>query len=647
MKKYLVLVASFAFFQVSAQNLEFKKQAFIQNKDSKLIVPTAEEAKEKAVIVNEATYVEIANDTTNELSGYYGSYKRVHINEGAAIDRYNKIILPISSKNDLLLLKARTINADGVVKEMGKEAIKEVKEDEKVYNMLAFEGLEVNGEVEYFYLIKTDVRTFGTHEMENEIPTRNHEFKLVSPSNLFYDLKLYNGDNQVDTVQINDKRVCSVSLKNAFPQLQEKYTAGLAEQKRVEYRLLYNTLRGEEKVFSWEDAGQKIQLFYTDSSKDTKKAVEKFLKKEKIIGKTELAKIRATENYIKANIGVKEEAESGSTVAVLTNKYGSKTEIIKLYATLFQVQNIAFEFVTGVSRYKKKFDKDFESWTFLDETFFYLPNQKKYLDATNPLSRLGMFDSGFEGTNALFVGPDVVSSKIEIREIPFSSPKENYDDIDAKITFSDAFDEIKVSTKRSFGGLQSASLKGYFTLSNDEQKASISNEILKSTLTPDAVFTDTKVENYNLNNENEVDEPMILSANGTIKSMIEKAGNKIFFKLGDIIGPQVEMYNEQPREHKIDVGTAHKYDRKIEIIIPEGYKVKGLENIKRDISYSFEGKPAMGFKSGYKLEGNTLKVTIDEYYNIVLLPKTEYDNFQKVINAAADFNKVTLVLEKK
>ena len=75
--------------------------------------------------------------------------------------------------------------------------------------------------------------------------------------------------------------------------------------------------------------------------------------------------------------------------------------------------------------------------------------------------------------------------------------------------------------------------------------------------------------------------------------------------------------------------------------------MKGLENIKRDISYSFEGKPAMGFKSGYKLEGNTLKVTIDEYYNIVLLPKTEYDNFQKVINAAADFNKVTLVLEKK
>ncbi|MEZ4905015.1 MAG: hypothetical protein R2822_26315 [Spirosomataceae bacterium] len=40
-------------------------------------------------------------------------------------------------------------------------------------------------------------------------------------------------------------------------------------------------------------------------------------------------------------------------------------------------------------------------------------------------------------------------------------------------------------------------------------------------------------------------------------------------------------------------------------------------------------------------------MTIDEYYKETLLPLAIYDTFQKIINAAADFNKVTLVLEKK
>ena len=54
----------------------------------------------------------------------------------------------------------------------------------------------------------------------------------------------------------------------------------------------------------------------------------------------------------------------------------------------------------------------------------------------------------------------------------------------------------------------------------------------------------------------------------------------------------------------------------------------------------------MGFVSGYKLEGKVLTITVEEYYKKVQLPISAYADFQKVINAAADFNKVTLILEK-
>jgi hypothetical protein len=56
---------------------------------------------------------------------------------------------------------------------------------------------------------------------------------------------------------------------------------------------------------------------------------------------------------------------------------------------------------------------------------------------------------------------------------------------------------------------------------------------------------------------------------------------------------------------------------------------------------------SMGFISTYKMEGDKLVVVVDEYYNVTKLPMSAYEPFRKVINAAADFNKIKLVLEKK
>jgi Domain of Unknown Function with PDB structure (DUF3857) len=644
--KKITLICLFFVQTIFGQNTEFSKQKFVLKADNQLIKPTASEAKEKAIIVNEQTYIEILADSSDELSCYYGSYKRVHLNDGSAIDRYNKIILPIASKNDLILIKARSISPNGTIKEVGNEAVKEVEEEKQVYNMLAFEGLEVGGEIEYYFLIKTDIRTYGSHSLQEEIPIRNAEFKIISPAHLVYDMKLYNRSQLQKIDSIDSKITTSIVLKDIQPQFEEKYTADKADEIRIEYRLLYNKSRGEEKVFTWQDAGEKLMTFMTADLKDSRKEVEKFIKKEKINGKNEVSKIRAIENFMKANIGIKEEAEGSSVMQVLQDKFGSDNSVSKAYIALFDAMDIPFDLVVGINRFKKRFDKDFESWAYLDNTFFYFPNQKLFLDPKNPFVRLGGFDPGLEGSDALFVQLKNGAIQTEIKQIPFSTVDQNFDNIDAAIVFDENMEGIKVKTQRYFGGLQGASLKGYFNLSNEEQKKAISNEILKQTITQDAVFENIVVKNYDLNNAEEVDAPLIMTADASIKSMIEKAGNKVFFKLGDIIGPQVEMYNEHPREHEIDVQTAHKYDRKITIEIPANYKIKGLDKINRNIVFQHDGKDAMGFVSSYEMKGNQLIVVIKEFYNQVFLPKSAYENFQKVINASADFNKVTLVLEK-
>jgi hypothetical protein len=49
----------------------------------------------------------------------------------------------------------------------------------------------------------------------------------------------------------------------------------------------------------------------------------------------------------------------------------------------------------------------------------------------------------------------------------------------------------------------------------------------------------------------------------------------------------------------------------------------------------------MGFESSYKQEGNIIKVRVMEQYRKVQYPIAQYEDFKKIINAAADFNKVT------
>ena len=87
-------------------------------------------------------------------------------------------------------------------------------------------------------------------------------------------------------------------------------------------------------------------------------------------------------------------------------------------------------------------------------------------------------------------------------------------------------------------------------------------------------------------------------------------------------------------------------ERIIEFTIPDGYTAKNLDDLTINEVYKDGESETMGFVSTYAIEGNKLKVTIKESYNRVFYPRQQYDHFKKVINAAADFNKVVLILSR-
>jgi hypothetical protein len=96
----------------------------------------------------------------------------------------------------------------------------------------------------------------------------------------------------------------------------------------------------------------------------------------------------------------------------------------------------------------------------------------------------------------------------------------------------------------------------------------------------------------------------------------------------------------------IDVGLLRNYYRKIKFKIPAGYKVTNAKDLNMDVRMMNDGKISCIFNSKVESADGLLIITVIEYYNEPRYPVERYEDFRKVINAAADFNKKTLLLSK-
>ena len=125
---------------------------------------------------------------------------------------------------------------------------------------------------------------------------------------------------------------------------------------------------------------------------------------------------------------------------------------------------------------------------------------------------------------------------------------------------------------------------------------------------------------------------------------MERAGRDYIFKIGEVIGPQVELYQEKERTNPIEMDYPIEYDHKITFIIPEGYVVEGMEDVLINHEIIGEKNEVLGkFVSDYTIEDDSVSITINEYYTSSTLPIKQYESFRSTINSAADFNKISIV----
>jgi hypothetical protein len=590
-----------------------------------------------------------------EIYLYTTYHNIIHINDDKGIEMFNKVYVPMYPSAVITGLKARTILPNKKVIEVPKDKIKEIEEDGRKYQLFAMEGVEKGAEVEYMYTTRRVPTYFGMELFaQSRIPYEKVNFLLSVPKHLKFDAKGFNGLKVSSDSVIVDQRIISAYDEKVPVIEDEKYAVRNPYLKRIEYKLSYNLSNaGDVRMYTWKDFAKRVYGTYTTISSKDEKPLNNFMSQVKLAANDEAeSKIRAIEDYVKSNINIDKGLigdNAGEIESIVKRKSADNEGITRLFTGLFDKAGIDYQLVFVGRRDEFPIDEELENWNRIDETLFFFPATGKYIAPTVVELRYPFIPAYWAGTKGLFLKgtslgnfKTAVGSFGEVKMEPFEKHAIN---MHINLKFDVTLDTLLINTKQVMVGYGATAYRPYYTFLPQDKQNDLNLEIVKS-LAKGTDIKNIKIENALLTDYSD-NKPFSISADVKGTELVEKAGSKVLLKIGEIIGQQVEMYQEKPRQLPIELDYPHVLQRTIVFEVPAGYQVKNLQDLNMAIEHKDAGELTMGFVSSYKVEGSKVIVDVLETYKKLTYPISQFEEFKKVINAAADFNKIVLVLEKK
>lgn len=652
MNRLILLIALSLFANLGfADELELFYENYKWDDPIKLPITTDEDK----LVLKDKEVVEFAHKN-NVFYEFKLTHQIMYLGTDKEVEKNNKLYIPLYSDAEVLVPKARVIKPNNEVVELDKSKILTSEDEEtgQTYKYFAFEGLEKGSIIEYQYVVKREARYDGSRRfIQTTYPIKDYEFDIYAPWNLVFEFKVINDTHEVqlDTT-MTDKNHWYIHL-DSVPKLESESDAPYYWLiKKLTYKLdrILNT--GERDYTSYGKLSTSYyNSMYANVPKDETKAVSKLLKEIKIPkGADEETRIRTIENYLKNNIRVVEFSapELTNIKSIISNKVASRFGITRLFANLLYTLGIKHELVLTTDTDYGRFDTEFESYVNVGDYLLYFPSLKKYVAPTEFEYRLGVFPAAFADNHGLFIKESALGDfKTGVGTTKYIDPlpyEETFQKLDIKVGLNEDLSEVGLDISKATKGLYAVYTQPYLNLVNEDVRKDLVEEDLKSLL------EHMEIKEWDVKND-EADlvgvEPLVVNCTGEYNELIENAGDKYLMKVGELIGPQMELYSKEERKLPLYSNFKRLYDRTIEIEIPEGYKIANLDDLNIKTIYNKDGEEILKFESNYKLEGSKLVIDIIEYYDQLYFEVEEYPEYRAVINSASDFNKVVLVFEKE
>jgi len=614
------------------------------NESPKLHKITEKESNETSVGIFEKYIVEFTKSEFGQTPYVFETkHSIIRVNNEKGISKHNTVYIPMYDVKEMLDIKARTINAEGKITLLNKDNIKEIKNVEEYgdFKIFAIEGVEKNSEIEVLYTVQKEYTMHGSETMQNEYFIKESQFLFIT-GELNSKIKAYRTEQKFESLTVNEKQSKSLILHNIPAMIDEEYATPNANKIAVVYQCFPKDQNITQVMF-WDNIVENVggKFFPDQVSPLVKTDIDNLIKGNLDFSTFEKASL--VDNFVKSNFTIvkNNNAELTDLEYIIENRTSSDFGIMKLYGHYLKALDIEYEIVITANRFNLKFDPDFYTPNMLRNFLIYLPSIEKYISPDRIEYRISEAPANLLGNYGLYI---TQSFEYYFSKIVQSDP--NYSRIvrNTNITFDEDLANVTLKQYQEHLGHWAVTSKAILSLST-EQGIKEYEDYLTSSGIEDKVVESFETENTDMNSI-EYNLPFITRCSITSESLLEEAGDSYIFQIGKVIGTQSELYQETERVNPIEMQYPNQYDYDIKIHIPDGYTAEGLEVLNIDESFkSVTGEKICKFESSYKLEGNTIVITIQEFYKSNEYDVNRYEEFRSVINAASDFNKTSILFK--
>ena len=562
----------------------------------------------------------------------------VKINKQEKINDFNKV----KAEDNGTIRKvrdfhARIIKPNGEIKIIPEDKIVETEVDK--IKQIVFEGVEAGDILEYYYIIKENATGYGMEVFQKDVPVLNAKFKLEGSG----------VDFDVEASPEFKANEYTFTAKN-FPPFKEETSA-------KNYKNLIKIIHTTQ---TYQFANQTNWDIYAPAhySKPSfnyfsKSKARDFIENLKVEGLTTEQKLLKIDEQIKTNFEFIKKGEKAKKVKDLNqdNLKLTASDIFELYGFTLKELEIPYRVVFGVNKFYADINKvKFRGFN-PHEMLYYIPETKKFLsplDKYMPYSQFPIYE--IQDTEGIEYNPKEKRSK-SISSFKFPTAPSSFTDRNSKISMYLKPDLSTAVIEKTFKNT------GYSGMINRTYVSELKKEKEEKemdTFLKDLVLNgiDIKILEHSFENEdykfNYTNEPFILKAKVESKeSFTEQAGNLLLVNIGKLLGKQMNLYQENERTFDLDFKYAKKYTYEIRFKIPEGYVVESFKDLNINQKMKVENQEAASFISQARVENNELIIEVIEDYPTLYYPVTVYQEYRKVINAAADFYKANLILKQK
>lgn len=575
----------------------------------------------------------------------------IKIMDKSAIEDYNRVYVPNYGK--LTEIKARTIKPDGSIIELDEDKMKKI-EDEQYggYTIFALEGLDEGDIVEYMYKRNLRGDYCGIEIFQKDIPVQKAVFEIYSTRVYNIETKSYSGLDEFDYNEEIDELPKSVepaeniiSITENIPALPDEGSASsLNDYKmRAAYRIVSlesPSNRQEFDLLTWQKIAQNINDF---GEVFKIKGYSKLFKELGLSASTPVdQKVIVLEKYFKESFTYKQDrsASADKFKNILKNNYGNDVDMTRAMKHLLKLLGVHSVWMISTDKNYIRVDPEFPNTTGLREHILYIPFTGKYVAMGYRGLRYGPPPTSMIDNHGL-----IVSDIGILDEIEYDLKDYTRQDITANVTFSDDFTKATIDKTNSCSGFRAIGIRSMLNSGSDKNIKSITHDYMTDYMGDvEVLASKTENESFDLAFKNT---PVTVNAVIEANDLIEDAEDFYIFNFGKIIGQQSELYQEKERVTPVEINYPLDYFTTIEITVPDGYTVSGLE----DCSIKNECKkgPEMlaGFESSATQEGDKITIKLHEFYKSTFYEKEKYSEYRAVINSAADFNKLVLIFEKE